>query len=136
MISIKDFFFDNPHISPSNPWRPLPNHSLVESPCYPIIGINNKYRVPLYYCKLHPGFKNINLECIEHHCRFSNPQMHKSEITKCLENILASHKTIDNFFLNCFEERPIKASHKNDGNNANNDNMNDDEKQITIITYM
>ena len=112
MISIKDFFLDNPYISPKNPWIPISNHSLEESPCYPIIGISNKYRVPLYYCELHPGFKNINLECIEHHCRFSNPQMHKSEITKCLENILANHKTIDNFFLNSIEERPIKTDQK------------------------
>jgi hypothetical protein len=136
LISIEDFFYNNPYISPKNPWRPIPNHSLEESPCYPIIGVNNKYRVPLYYCKLHAGFKNIYLESIEHHCKFSNPQLHKSEIIKRLENILANHRTIENFFLNSIEDRPIKASHKNDNHYANNKNKNDNEGQITLMTYM
>ena len=60
MISIEEFFFDDPAITPENPWKPLPKHSLEQSPCYPIIGIHNKYKVPFYYCKLHPDIENIN----------------------------------------------------------------------------
>lgn len=48
MISIDDFFYDDPKITPQYPWRPLPKHSLEQSPCYPIIGMHNKYRVPMY----------------------------------------------------------------------------------------
>lgn len=45
MISIEDFFFDDPAITPENPWKPLPKHSLEQNPCYPIIGMHKKYRV-------------------------------------------------------------------------------------------
>jgi hypothetical protein len=64
-----NFFYDDPAITPENPWRPLSKHSLEQSPCYPIIGMHNKYRVPFYYCKLHPHIENIYLENIEHHCK-------------------------------------------------------------------
>jgi hypothetical protein len=124
--------FDDNAITPENPWRPLPKHSLEQSPCYPIIGIHNKYRVHFYYCKLHHNIENIYLESIEHHCKFSNPQLHKSEIIKCLENFLANHSTVENFFLNSIEDRPIKASQEN----ANNKNTNDNEEQITLMTYV
>jgi hypothetical protein len=44
---------------------------------------------------LHPDIQNIYLESIEYyHCKFSDPELHKSEILKFLENILASHKRI------------------------------------------
>jgi hypothetical protein len=94
LISIEDFFFDDRSITPENPWKPLPKHSVEQSPCYPIIGMHNKYRVSFYYCKLHPDIENTYLESIEHHCKFSNPEFHKSEILKFLEKILASHKRI------------------------------------------
>lgn len=51
MIWIEDFFFDDPYSWKS--LETLPKHSLEQSPCYPIIGIYNKYEVPFYYCKLH-----------------------------------------------------------------------------------
>ncbi len=35
-----------------------------------------------YYCKLHPDIENINLESIEHHCKYKDPELHKSEILK------------------------------------------------------
>jgi hypothetical protein len=53
-----------------------------------------------------------------------------------LENILANRKTIENFFLHFIEDRPIKASHKNDNHCANNKNKNDKEKQITLMMYI
>lgn len=42
---MQEFFYDDPAITPENPWRPLPKHSLEQSPCYPIIGMHNKYKV-------------------------------------------------------------------------------------------
>jgi hypothetical protein len=89
LISIEDFFFDDPAITPENPWKPLPKHSLEQSPCYPIIGMHKKYRVPFYYCKLHSHIENIYLESIEHHCKFSEPAVHKSALLQCLKQILA-----------------------------------------------
>jgi hypothetical protein len=92
--SIDDFFFEDPDITPRNPWKSLPEHTLEQSPCYPIIGIHDKYKASMYYCKLHRRIQNIYLESIEHHCKFSDPELHKSEILKFLEEILASHKGI------------------------------------------
>jgi hypothetical protein len=40
----------------------------------------------LHYCKLHPKFKNINLSSIEHHCKYDNPELHKSEILRLLND--------------------------------------------------
>lgn len=91
--SIEDFFFDDPCITPKKPWEPLPAHSLEQSPCYPIIGFHSRSRLQLYYCKLHPGFENIYLESIEHHCKFYNQRYHKSEIQKFLQKVLAEHET-------------------------------------------
>jgi hypothetical protein len=89
VISIEDFFYDDPDVE----YKPLPKHNLEQSPCYPIIGIhNNKYRVPLYYCKLHPDVENIYLQSIEHHCKFSNPEFHKLEVQRLLKQILESYK--------------------------------------------
>jgi hypothetical protein len=87
LISIEEFFFEDPAISPENPWKPLLKHSLEQSPCYPIIGMHNKYKVLFYYCKLHSNIENIYLESIEHHCKFSNPEFHKLELLKLLKEI-------------------------------------------------
>jgi hypothetical protein len=83
IVSVDEFFSDNP--TPENPWKPLPKHSLEASPCMPIIGIHNKYRVPFYYCELHPDIENIYLESIEHHILFHEPEIHKAEILKYLK---------------------------------------------------
>jgi hypothetical protein len=88
MISIEDFFFNDCSITPQNPWKPLPKHSLEQSPCFPIIGMHNKYRVPFYYCKLHPNIENVYLQSIEHHCKFSEAQVHKSALLQLLQRIL------------------------------------------------
>jgi hypothetical protein len=91
LVSIEEFFFDDPAITPENPWKPLPKHSLEQSPSYPIIGMHNKYTVPFYYCKLHCNIENMYLETIEHHCKFSEPGLHKSEILKSLKEILLNY---------------------------------------------
>ncbi|MGB8033299.1 MAG: hypothetical protein WCF03_05705, partial [Nitrososphaeraceae archaeon] len=59
IVSIEEFFHDLPDL----PYTPLPEHSLEESPCYPIISKKGKF----YYCKVHPSIENICLETIEHH---------------------------------------------------------------------
>src|ERR1051326_6649031 len=89
--SIEDFFFEDPTVTPQNPWKPLPEHRLEQSPCYPIIGIHNKYTVQMYYCRLHSNIESIYLESIEHHCKFSDPELHKSEILKYLANFSKLH---------------------------------------------
>ena len=76
IVSVERFFNDVADL----PYEPLPEHSLEQSPCYPIIGKNQK----LYFCRLHPEVKNVNLESIEHHCKYKDPDYHKSEILKLL----------------------------------------------------
>ena len=51
----------------------------------------NKYRVPFYYCKLHRNIESVYLETIEHHCKFSGPELHKSEVLKSLKKFYYSY---------------------------------------------
>ena len=86
ITSIEEFF-----INKSNQgWRPLSSHTLEQSPCYPIIDkrqyFNDNGSGMFYYCKLHPDIQNRNLESIEHHCRYKDPELHKSEILKLKVN--------------------------------------------------
>ena len=76
IVSVEWFFHDVADL----PYQPLPEHSLEQSPCYHIIGKNQK----LYFCRLHQEVKNVNLESIEHHCKYKDPDYHKSEILKLL----------------------------------------------------
>ena len=78
IVSVERFFND----VADSPYQPLPEHSLEQSPCYPIIGRNNNNG--LYFCRLHPEVKNVNLDPIEHHCKYKEPDVHKSEILKLL----------------------------------------------------
>jgi hypothetical protein len=60
IMSVEEFFIDKSN----EEWRPLPFHSLEQSPCYPIIDkrqYNNKSgnSATFYYCKLHPDIENI-----------------------------------------------------------------------------
>jgi hypothetical protein len=82
IVSVEEFFHDDPN----TPWKPLPEHDLKASPCYSIIGIRNyhNYKIPFYYCKLHPDIENAYLETIEHHCKYREPYVHKSEILRSL----------------------------------------------------
>ena len=77
IVSVEWFF----HNVADLPYQPLSEHSLEQSPCYPIIGRNNN---GLYFCKLHPEVKSVYLEVIEHHCKYKDPDYHKSEILKLL----------------------------------------------------
>jgi hypothetical protein len=82
IVSVEEFFYDDPN----TPWKLLPEHDLKHSPCYPIIDIrrHHNYKIPFYYCKLHPDIENVYLETIEHHCKYKEPDMHKSEIMRLL----------------------------------------------------
>jgi len=81
--SVEEFFKDNP----DKPYSALRSHALEQSPCYPIIGAKPAGRHIMYYCEIcHPEFANdpavanINLSCIEHHCKYKDPDRHKAEI--------------------------------------------------------
>jgi transcriptional regulator with XRE-family HTH domain len=74
-----DNFFSNDKL--------LSGHSIEQSVCYPIIGSKSEGDYTMYYCKIHPKIKNANLGSIEHHCRFSNPDQHKTEMLRVLEQV-------------------------------------------------
>ena len=57
-------------------------HTLDESPCKLIIGIDNH---SFYYCTLHPEVRNIYLESIEHHIKYKDAKMHELEILKSID---------------------------------------------------
>jgi hypothetical protein len=85
VVSVDEFFKDD-H---DKPYSALRSHSLEQSPCYPIIGAKSAGRHIMYYCEVcHPEFANdsavanINLSCIEHHCKYKDPDRHKAEIFK------------------------------------------------------
>jgi len=85
---VEAFFYDNPSL----PYNPLPPHSLEESPCYHIIGMNHKRR--MYYCKLHPKeSESIHLESVEHHCKYKEADVHKKEIIQKLSLIQKDNVT-------------------------------------------
>jgi hypothetical protein len=77
LAKIEEFFHDNP----DTPWQPLPEHNLEQSPCCYIIEKERfKTSGQTYYrCKIHPEVWNINLVGIEHHCKYKDPDLHKSE---------------------------------------------------------
>jgi hypothetical protein len=87
---VEEFFIDKPNQAS---WRPLSSQTLEQSPCYPIIDKrqynNDSGSGIFYYCKLHPDIENISLESIEHHCKYRDPELHKSEILKLRFNQLA-----------------------------------------------
>jgi hypothetical protein len=33
IVTVEDFFYDDPN----TPWKPLPDHDLKQSPCYPLL---------------------------------------------------------------------------------------------------
>jgi hypothetical protein len=74
MKMVEDFFYDEP----GDDYKPLPKHSLEESPCYPIIDMEKKG--VFYYCKVHPKIQSVYLESIEHHCKYKEPDIHRREI--------------------------------------------------------
>lgn len=73
IVSVEKFF--------SEDWLlPLRDHPIEKSPCYPLIDFKAAGKHILYFCSLHPNIENINLESIEHHCRYDNATAHKEEI--------------------------------------------------------
>ena len=71
IVSIEKFFREDISL-------PLCSHSLEKSPCYPVIDFKDAGKHILYSCSLHPNLENVNLESLEHHCRYANG--HKEEI--------------------------------------------------------
>jgi hypothetical protein len=92
--TVEEFFRDKSNQN----WIPLPDHEIYQSPCYPIIGIkiqswiNGKTGIRdtcrWYYCKVHPKVENIHLESIEHHCKYSEPETHKTKVLEFLQLLL------------------------------------------------
>jgi hypothetical protein len=81
---VERFFYNDP----DTPWMPLPDHDLEDSPCYPIIEQDKiKTSGQTYFkCKLHPNVWNIDIQGIEHHCKYKEPQNHRTEILRrCME---------------------------------------------------
>jgi hypothetical protein len=74
IVPVDEFFDDYPN----GPWEPLSPHDLEQSPYYPIISKKGE----LYRCNVHPKEQNIYLETIEHHCKYKDPELHKSEIVR------------------------------------------------------
>jgi hypothetical protein len=95
--TIEGFFSD----APNQEWKPLPEHEIYQSPCYPIIGVRTntwtndetgiKNTVHWYYCKVHPKIDNIYLHSIEHHCKYSEPEKHKSKVLEYLQLFLQQY---------------------------------------------
>jgi hypothetical protein len=79
MEEITEFFYDEPYL----PYQPPPSHELKDSPCRSIIRLDN--HSSLFYCILHPDVLSYHLESIEHHIKYKNPEVHKSEILKLLD---------------------------------------------------
>jgi hypothetical protein len=84
MDAITQFFYDEPYL----PYHPLPPHELEDSPCKSIIRFDS--HSSLYNCILHPDVQSYDLESIEHHIKYKNPEMHKAEILKLLNNCHSS----------------------------------------------
>ena len=74
---IDEFFYDD-----GLPYRRPPAHTLNESPCKSLIKIDND---SFHYCIMHPDFRNIHLEAIEHHIKYKDAESHKLEILKSLD---------------------------------------------------
>ena len=81
IVSAEQFFYDDPDA----PYQSLPSHSLEESPSAPIIGSKAEGKFVWHYCKLHPDDVNSNLSSIEHHCKYKDPEIHKQEILRILQ---------------------------------------------------
>jgi hypothetical protein len=79
-VSVEKFFNDDLQL-------PLRDHPLEKSPCYPIVDFKPAGKYILYFCELHPKTENVNLESIEHHCKYDNPAAHKTEIISRMDKV-------------------------------------------------
>ncbi len=84
IISVDNFFRDD-----DKPYSALKNHSLEQSPCYPIINTKPFGVYTLYSCDIcrKRQVSSIDLSPIEHHCKYKDPDIHKSEILTRLAKI-------------------------------------------------
>jgi hypothetical protein len=80
-IQLLEEFFN-----PSIAYQRLPPHTVEQSPCYPIIIIEDEEGKQSYHCKLHchEGYGNTDLDTIEYHCKTKDPELHKTEILRLL----------------------------------------------------
>jgi hypothetical protein len=81
IVVVEDFF----ETDIDKEFSPLPDHSLEQSPCYPIIGSKSRDDHIIYHCRLHPKVKNTDLDSLERHCRFADPDQHKAEILRSIQ---------------------------------------------------
>jgi hypothetical protein len=89
LSKVKEFFHDDPNL----PCESLPEHSLEASPCYPIIdkkkiGTMNQ---TIYLCKIHPDVWSIDIEYVENHCKYQDPDKHEAAIVESLSINNAAH---------------------------------------------
>lgn len=86
IVSIEKFFSEDLQL-------PLCDHPLEKSPCYPIINFKPAGKYIMYFCELHPKPENtnlggnVNLESIEHHCKYDNAVAHKAEIISRMNKV-------------------------------------------------
>ena len=59
-------------------------HSLEDSICRPLLGRQN-HEPFLYFLKDDPDVVNINLESIEHHIRYKDPEIHKAKLLEMIQ---------------------------------------------------
>ena len=45
----------------------------------------------LFFCLLHPEIENENLDSIEHHCKYKEPERHKEELIKKFQTSCSNH---------------------------------------------
>jgi hypothetical protein len=78
IVSVEEFFSEDLLL-------PLRDHPIEKSPCYPIIDFKAAGKYILYSCSLHPNIENVNLESIEHHCKYGAG--HKEEIVSRVNKV-------------------------------------------------
>jgi hypothetical protein len=76
IVSVEEFF-KTPN--PNEPYKPLPEHTLEQSPCRSIITVKPAGKFLLYCCEIcRPEFANVGvvasiyLDSLEHHCLYKD----------------------------------------------------------------
>jgi hypothetical protein len=99
VVSVDEFFKKD---NDSKPYSALHDHSLEESPCYPILGVRFTEKYTVYYCEIcQPKFSNgnkvsnIHLSGIEHHCKYHDADTHKAAILQRPESRCENHLEVN-----------------------------------------
>jgi hypothetical protein len=82
VISVTDFLYDDLN----EPYAPLPEHDLDQSPCYPIIAVKQDY----FFGRLHSDAQRLHLESVEHHVKYNDSDKHKLELLNLLSLLIAN----------------------------------------------